>query len=86
MEKLNVINKRRMDTKDFIEKFAEAIEADAGKLSEDTKFRSLEEWSSLAVLSVIAMLDDEYDILIEGGDFRQLETIGDIVRFIEIHK
>ena len=75
-----------MDTKDFIEKFAEAIEADAEKLSEDTKFRSLEEWSSLAVLSVIAMLDDEYDILIEGGDFRQLETIKDIIRFIEGHK
>ena len=83
---MNFINKRNMDTKDFIEKFAEAIEADAEKLSVDTKFRSLDEWSSLAVLSVIAMLDDEYDILIEGGDFRQLETIGDIVRFIETHK
>lgn len=75
-----------MDTKDFIEKFAEAIEADVQKITVDTKFRSLEEWSSLAVLSVIAMLDDEYDILIEGGDFRQLETIKDIIRFIEGHK
>lgn len=75
-----------MDAKDFIEKFAEAIEADAQKITVDTKFRSLEEWSSLAVLSVIAMLDDEYDILIEGGDFRQLETIKDIIRFIEGHK
>lgn len=75
-----------MDAKDFIEKFAEAIEANAQKITVDTKFRSLEEWSSLAVLSVIAMLDDEYDILIEGGDFRQLETIKDIIRFIEGHK
>lgn len=75
-----------MDAKDFIEKFAEAIEADVQKITVDTKFRSLEEWSSLAVLSVIAMLDDEYDILIEGGDFRQLETIKDIIRFIEGHK
>lgn len=75
-----------MDAKDFIEKFAEAIEADAQKITVDTKFRSLEEWSSLAVLSVIAMLDDEYDILIEGGDFRQLETVKDIIRFIEGHK
>lgn len=75
-----------MDAKDFIEKFAEAIEADAQKITVDTKFRSLEEWSSLAVLSVIAMLDDEYDILIEGGDFRKLETIKDIIRFIEGHK
>lgn len=75
-----------MDAKDFIEKFAEAIEVDVQKITVDTKFRSLEEWSSLAVLSVIAMLDDEYDILIEGGDFRQLETIKDIIRFIEGHK
>lgn len=75
-----------MNMQDFIEKFAEAIEMESvDDLKEDTKFRELDEWSSLAVLSVIAMLDEEYDIQIENIDFKKLETIGDIARFIENH-
>ena len=41
-------------------------------------FREYEEWSSLAYLSVIAMLDEEYDCQIEEADFRKLQTIGDL--------
>lgn len=41
-----------MDIQVFIEKFAEAIEVeDTKKLSENTEFRDLDEWSSLAVRS-----------------------------------
>ena len=73
-----------MDMQDFIEKFAEAIEMESvNDLKEDTKFRELDEWNSLAVLSVIAMLDVEYDIQIENADFKKLEMIGDIAQFIE---
>ena len=37
-----------MDIQVFIEKFAEAIEVeDTKKLSENTEFRDLDEWSSL---------------------------------------
>lgn len=76
-----------MDIKDFMKKFAEAIEMDSAEgLKEDTRFRNLEEWNSLAVLSVIAMLDEEYDIQIENVDFKKLETIGDIAQFIENRK
>ena len=76
-----------MNMQDFIEKFAEAIEMESiDVLKEDTRFRDLDEWSSLAVLSVIAMLDEEYDIQIENADFKKLETIGDIARFIKNQK
>lgn len=47
-----------MDTKTFIEKFADAVEIEnPASLDENTPFRTLDEWSSLAYLSVIAMLD-----------------------------
>lgn len=76
-----------MNMQGFIEKFAEAIEMESiDGLKEDTRFRDLNEWSSLAVLSVIAMLDEEYDIQIENVDFKKLETIGDIAQFIENRK
>ena len=73
-----------MDTKDFIEKFAEAIELDEfDTLTGETKFRKLPEWDSLSYLSVIAMMDEEYDTQIESSDFKKLETINDIINFIE---
>lgn len=76
-----------MNIQDFIEKFAEAVEVDSAEdLNENTKFRELDEWSSLAVLSVIAMLDEEYDTQIENVDFKKLQTISDIVQFIECQK
>lgn len=76
-----------MDIKNFIEKFAETIEIDdASSLNQDTEFRDLEEWSSLSTLSLIAMLDEEFNLQIETPAFRQLKTIGDIFKYIESHK
>lgn len=76
-----------MDSNNFIEKFAEAIECEtSSSLGVDTIFRELDEWSSLSYLSVIAMLDEEYDIQIEEPEFKQLKTISDIIKYIEEHK
>ena len=55
-------------------------------LSVETVFRELDEWNSLAYLSVIAMLDDEYEVQIENANFKTLITIGDIINYVESHK
>ncbi len=76
-----------MNTSDFIEKFAEALEIeDASVLTESTEFRTLEEWDSLAYLNIIAMLDEEYEVQIENADFKKLNTIGEIIDFVNAHK
>lgn len=75
-----------MEIKEFIEKFAEAIDAEAEGLTAETEFRNLEEWDSVTYLSVIAMLDEEYDIQIEMNDFKKLRTVGSIADYIESHK
>ena len=64
--------------KEFIEKFKEVLEIEDRDLNLSDKFREYEEWDSLAFLSVIAMIDEEYDVLIEGKDFKELQTLGDI--------
>lgn len=58
----------------FIEKFAEAIEREDEIRMED-EFRNYPEWSSIAYLSVIAMMDEEYNTLIEEADFKNLTTV-----------
>lgn len=58
----------------FIEKFAEAIEREE-KIEMQDEFRNYEEWNSIAYLSVIAMMDEEYDTQIEEADFKKLKTV-----------
>lgn len=68
-----------MTINEFIEKFAEAVEVeDASTLSANTEFRNLEEWNSLAYLSVIALMDEEFDVQIEMEDFKKLKTIQEV--------
>ena len=75
-----------MNTTEFIEKFAEAIDVDAASLSVETEFRTLPEWDSIVYLSVIAMLDEEYGIQIENAAFKTLKTINDVINCIETHQ
>ena len=53
----------------FIELFANLFdETDINVFTPQTKFKELEEWSSLIALSVILMVDEEYGITIEEKD------------------
>lgn len=69
--------------KEFLEKLKEALEIEDRELVLTDKFREYPEWNSLAFLSVIAMIDEEYDVIIEGKDFRKLETVADIISAIK---
>lgn len=75
-----------MNVQEFIENFAEAIDIEATELTAETEFRTLDEWDSVAYISVIAMMDDVYDIQIEMPTFKTLDTIGAIAEYIENHK
>ena len=63
----------------YIQKFREVLEADNLEIKPEDKFREYEEWSSLVYLSLIAMIDEEFDVIIDGKDFKQLNTVGEII-------
>ena len=68
-----------MDIKEFISNFAEQFDdLDASLLTPETEFKTLEDWNSLVALSVIAMVDEEYDVTIKGDDIRNARTIEDL--------
>jgi acyl carrier protein len=68
-----------MELQNFIENFASQFEdTDASVFTAETKFKELDEWSSLMALSIIAMVDDEYDVEIKGDDIRNSTTIVDL--------
>lgn len=73
-----------MELKTFIENFAEQFDdTDTSVFTSATKFRELDEWSSLTALSVISMIDDEYDVVLKGDDIRSASTIEDLFNIVK---
>lgn len=81
---IKILNYLIMELKDFIENFANQFDdTDASEITAATEFKNLEEWSSLIALSVIAMVDEEYDITIKGDDIRNSNTVEDLFNAIK---
>jgi acyl carrier protein len=73
-----------MEINDFIQHFADQLdETDVNELSEETKFRDLDEWSSIIGLSIILMVDEEYGITIGADDMKQAQTIGELFNIVQ---
>lgn len=73
-----------MELNEFISNFADQFdETDASVIKADTVFKELDEWSSLIALSVIAMVDEEYDVTIKGDDIRNSNTIEDLFNAVK---
>ena len=73
-----------MELDTFIKNFEEAVEdVEVGSLSGDSVYRSLEHWDSLAVLTVIAMVDTEYDLRLKAKELKQIETLSELHALLE---
>ena len=68
-----------MELNEFVVRFAEEFdETPEDQFKADTEFKSLEEWSSLTALSIIAMIDEQMDKTVTGADIRASKTIEDL--------
>ena len=66
----------------FLELLKDTLEIENRELTVNDEFRTYPEWDSLALLSVIAMIDDEYDVIIEGNDFAKINTVSELIEAI----
>lgn len=69
--------------KKFVEQLKDILEIENIEVNMEDKFRDYENWDSMAALSVIAMIDDEFGVVINGEDFRQLNTVGDLIQAVK---
>ena len=68
-----------MEIKEFIENFANNFDdTDVADFTPETKFRELEEWSSMLALSTMAMVCEEYDVELSPEEMRNANTIEDL--------
>ena len=73
-----------MEIKEFIQNFADQFdETDASEFTPETVFHELEEYSSLIALSIIAMINEEYDVTLKGDDMSSAVTIEDLFNIVK---
>ena len=62
---------------------AECLEKEPEAIKATDEFREYEEWDSLAYLSVIAKIDEDYHLVIPREDFQKIRTIEDLANYLE---
>ena len=70
--------------KEFLEALAHTLELPQVKAADDLK--SFSQWDSLAVLSVIAMLDANYGVNLQAADFAGITTAEDLWNAVQSRK
>jgi acyl carrier protein len=72
-----------MELNEFIKNFADQFDdTDPSEITPDTKFKELEEWSSLVALGVIAFVKTEYGKTITGKEIRSCKTVGNLFNLV----
>ena len=84
LEELKVFGQTFMEIKEFIENFANQFDdTDVSVFSAETRFRELDEWSSLLALSVLAMVDEEYDVQLKADQMRTANTVQELFDIVK---
>lgn len=58
------------------------LELDEGDLTLDTVLDDIDEYDSMAKLSLIVLMEDEFDVKLTGDVIKGFETVGDIVKLM----
>lgn len=71
-----------MELNEFIKNFADQFDETEG-INASTVFHELDEYNSLIALSIIAMIDEEYDVTIKGNDMSSAVTVEDLFNVVK---
>jgi acyl carrier protein len=69
---------------EFLKRFCEELEdVELNSIDKSTDFKNIDEWDSLVALSIIAMIDEEFEIRVTGSDLMKSKTIEDLYNLIQ---
>jgi acyl carrier protein len=69
---------------EFLKKIAEILEVESVNSADD--LRAFPQWDSLAVLSVIAMLDANYGVNLRAADLQEASSVGALWETVQSRK
>ncbi|KLE09501.1 MULTISPECIES: phosphopantetheine-binding protein [Arcobacteraceae] len=66
-----------------MELLAELFELEIGEFGPETVLEDLEEWDSLAAISYVVMMDEEFNKIANPSDIQRFKTVNDILNSME---
>lgn len=72
-----------MELKEKLALIEEVLDVEEGSLSPETQLADVDEWDSIAALSLIVMLDEKFEKTVSGAQIKALETVNDILAYME---
>jgi len=72
-----------MELKEKMALIEEVLDVEEGTLAADTVLDDLDEWDSIAALSLIAMMDEHFGKTLPGKEIKAMNTVGDILAHME---
>lgn len=72
-----------MTVTEKLDTLEELLDIEKGTLSEETELDQLSEWDSLAVITLIAMLDEKYGKSVTPKRIKEFKTVKDIIDEME---
>ena len=73
-----------MTIEEFVEKVQDELQdTPAEEITPETNYKELDEWGSLASLSLISMIEENYGKLITGADVRARNSVRELYEFVE---
>lgn len=67
-----------MTKANFFDAINEVLELEPGTIVDETELSLLNEWDSLAKLSVVAFLDSQFDVFLSGDKLEKIATGADL--------
>ncbi len=71
-----------MTEREKIALLEDMLELEEGDLSMDTELDDIDEYDSMAKLSLIVLMEDEFGIKLTGDVIKNFQTVSDIVRLM----
>ena len=72
-----------MDLREKLALIEEVLDVEAGALTPETLLADVEEWDSIAALSLIVMLDEKFEKTVSGAQIKALESVSDILAYMD---
>lgn len=72
-----------MTVKEKLALLEDMLELDEGTLKPENELASVENWDSMAKLSLIVLMDDEFNKILKADTLKGFKTIQDILDFME---
>lgn len=71
-----------MTSQEKIVLLEEILELEEGTLNEDIELEDVEEWDSMAALTLIVLMDEKFKKKLTGSQIKEFKKIKDILEFM----